>query len=106
MDLQLQLTPQIGHPGLTQGAGHRHRATVCPGQQQHPSLAVGARQVTGVPGGLQCPHRLKKFIPEQRIAGDGKQLILLGEGGDGGRVEQVALSIPFSSTGWRATPAR
>ena len=73
MDLQLQATPQIGHPGLTQGAGHRHRAAVGPGQQQHPPLAVGTRQVTGVPGGLQCPHRLKQFIPEQRIAGDSEQ---------------------------------
>ncbi len=43
MDLQLQVTPQIGHASLTQGAGHRHRAAVCPGQQQHPSLVVGAR---------------------------------------------------------------
>ena len=94
MDLQLQVTPQIGHARLTQGAGHRHRAAVCPGQQQHPSLAVGARQVTGVPGGLQCPHRLKQLIPEQRIAGDSEQLILLGEGVDCGRVEQVALEHP------------
>ena len=93
MDLQLQVTPQIGHSSLTQGAGHRHRAAVCPGQQ-HPSLAVGARQVTGVPGGLQCSHRLKQLIPEQRIAGDSEQLILLGEGVDGGRVEQVALEHP------------
>ena len=69
MDLQLQVTPQIGHASLTQGAGHRHRAAVCPG----PSLAVGARLVTGVPGGLQCSHRLKQLIPEQRIAGDSEQ---------------------------------
>lgn len=55
---------------------------------------MGARQVTGVPGGLQCSHRLKQLIPEQRIAGDSEQLILLGEGVDGGRVEQVALEHP------------
>jgi hypothetical protein len=106
MDLQLQVTPQIGHPGLTQGAGHRHRAAVGLRQQQHPSLVVGTRQVTGVPGGLQCPHRLKQLIPEQRIAGDGEQLKLLCEGVDSGRVKLVALSIPVSSTDKRATPVR
>lgn len=93
MDLPLQIVPQIGHPGLTQGAGHRHRAAVGL-RQQHPSLVVGTRQVTGVPGGLQCPHRLKQLIPEQRIAGDGEQLKLLGEGVDSGRVKLVALEHP------------
>lgn len=95
MDLQLQVTPQIGHPCLAQGAGHRHRAAVGPGQQQHLSLVVGTRQVTSKPGGMQRPHRLKQLIPEQWIAGDGKQLVLLGKGGDGDRVEQVALEHPL-----------
>jgi hypothetical protein len=52
---------------------------------------VGAWQFTGKPGGLQSSHRLKQLIPEQRIPGDGEQLKLLGEGGDGGGVEQVSL---------------
>ena len=95
MDLPLQVVPQIGHSGPTQGAGHRHRAAVSPGQQQHPSFIVGAGQVTGKPGGLQSSHRLKQLIPDQRIPGDGENLIFLCEGVDGGRVEQVALEHPF-----------
>ena len=95
MDLPLQVTPQVGHPGLAQDAGHCHRMAIVPGQQQCPPLAVRAGQVAGKPGCLQCPHRLKQLIPEQRIPGDGKQLVLLGKGGDGDRVEQVALEHPL-----------
>ena len=54
---------------------HRHRAAVgLSSSSTRPSL-WGRGWVTGVPGGLQCPHRLKQFIPEQRIAGDGKKFL-------------------------------
>ncbi len=89
MDLQLQITPLIGHPGLTQGAGHCHLAAVSPGQQQHPSLVVGARVIevataTGLGKAIQIDKVLEGALgggERLHLARPVFKLCLFAEGG-------------------------